>query len=557
VNANTMILTSVNGIAKVTGFLNANSDIIDAFATASGGIYINNIKDVELRQVVAEDGEIQITNTGSVLATDVRTNVDSEANDIRLTTAVGSGGNITLNYVGAGHAAGTPGDIPPLLADVFIDSDGNINGFQPATFVSHVLADQVKLTAETGIGDIEPPILTARGLSANTTVGNMFLGAATSTPFTFRDSSTGDGDIGFFQNGTGRLIADNIWSGNGSVSLSSNGGGGLSANNIRSNNGNVNLTSKKGGDTTATNTRSINGSTNITNTGGGDQTVDNLFSQNGNINLTVGTGGKLTVFNTESSGGSSNFTGDTMEFLGGSESIKGTGNLTISAFSPDRKVNIDTGFAGPVEQRGEFLRLTNRELDAIALSSFANIFIGNPAGLELNFQTFQAEDISRGPIFDEGEGDGSETPQFDEPFGASTFVRLADLLFPQGDGESSEGDGAGDDDFEEVLNFGLTKTSGDLNPFNQIDSGDGSGDIEDNEEGQNQNGDEQEGEEANSGTAENDGGDTTEPVADHSDKQVAVWTAGSLILFPMVKGVQLVSKVGRVARKVSAMLGLL
>lgn len=572
VTATDMILTTQKGVALASGYLNADVSVIEATASLDGGIYIHNLRDVELRRLLAHDGEIRVSNVGDILATDVRTDLDDEANDIHLSSTPGSGGDITLNYIGAGqrgvvpapadpgYLAPVPGSEAPLYTDVTIDADGAIEGVAAASrlFDCHILAETVTYVAETGIGNRVTPIVTGRVLSATTTTGDMTMGAATDEPFVFKNSSTGDGNIGLVQTGSGSVRADNISSGNGSVSIASNGGGGLTANDIRSNNGSVNLTSRKGGNTAATNIRAINGTINIINSGGGDQTVDGLFTRNGNINLTVGTGGILTVFESESRGGSSKFIADSMEFLGGPESIKGTGNLTLSAFSPTRLVNIDAGFAGPPGQESQFLQITNRELKAIS-SSFASVLVGNPAGLDLSFQTFQAWELfGAGAFFGDGDEPAGQMPEFDEPYGASTYVRLVDLLFPGTGGEDGTSGGSGDDD-EEMFTFALTRSTGNANPFDQMDATDGSGGDpgDDNENGDGQNGT-GEGDSGNaiSGNAPVDGEAGDGPVAGTGGNEVAVWTAGSLILFPVVKGVQWISKAGRAARKIPAMLGL-
>jgi hypothetical protein len=315
VTANEMILTTANGIALITGYLNAYADVIDAFATVSGGIYINNLKGVEFRQVYAEDGEIRLRAAGDTLATDVRINVDDDSKDLILTTT--NGGDVTINYIGVGDSVGTPGGMAPFFGDVVIDSDGAINGVAPGDQIEavHVLADTITYIAETGIGNLYIPLVTGRVLSATTTTGDMNLGAVTTNPFHFVDSSTGDGNISFTQGGPGDLVANHISSGNGSVTIRSIAGGDLDANQITSNHGDVNLLNQGGGDQTTTHvtanhgnvtqtvqnggdldvtdTQATDGDINLVNQGGGDQTVDDVNTYNGNINSSVNQGGDL------------------------------------------------------------------------------------------------------------------------------------------------------------------------------------------------------------------------------------------------------------------------
>ncbi|MEM6820364.1 MAG: hypothetical protein AAF558_00285 [Verrucomicrobiota bacterium] len=504
VTADTMILTSVNGIASAAGFLNSLSSVIDAYATTMGGIFINNLKDVELREVIANNGEIQVTNEGNMLVTDVRTNVDDDANDITLITNVGSGGDITINYIGAGHNGGTPGNIAPLFADVTVDADGAIEGLDPTViqFASHVLAETITYIAETGIGNNFTPIVTGRVLSATTTTGSMNLGAATSNDFQFINSSTGNGSISFVQAGTGNLIATNISSNNGNVSLSSIKGGNIDAENIQATNGNVN----------------------ITNRGGGSQTVNQINTFNGDINLTVGEGGWLNVYNTNSRGGDSNFRTDELQFLGGPSSINGGGRFTINSFSPGVSTWINSPFTSTsLGGLSNILEISNRDLRAIGFNFF-NVFIGNRGNGSV-FQTFE----------NRGEGFSDDFFETKEKRGAgrsfrmpgSEGLRLVDLLFP-GMGDSSESGPDEEDPFFKVVQFQLSRL------FNG-DSMDGLG-VETGETPETN---------AQNSQAPEQIATVEFPGNADQESSVGAWSFTSVLLFPLFKTANVISKAKR------------
>ncbi|MEM9444857.1 MAG: hypothetical protein AAGA18_05835 [Verrucomicrobiota bacterium] len=513
--ANTSIFNSVNGIATAAGFLNVSADIIDATATASGGIYIYNLKDVELRYVLAEDGEILITNEGNILARDVRTGVDDEANDILLTTLAGTGGDIVIDYIGAGHNGGIPGDFAPFSADVILDSDGAIEGLDPSTiqFLAHVMGERVDLTAETGVGNIFSPIVTARIFSANTTSGSMNFTVATSNTIQFIDSSTGNGTISFTQTGSGDLFATNISANNGGINLAA--------------------------------------------LGGGDMTFDLITTTNGDFTATAGPQSQLTALNINI-GGDAEFTSDNMQFLAGPGSLIGSGSLTMRPFSPGvspwiTSIPSSNQFGDP-----SLLEITERELRAA--EGFLQDLIIEAAEGDDAAQRFSGSGITAPTLGESGTNPGFLNNFSTDPVSTNQTFRLVDLLI------GSQGSLVfGGDDEESVGLSGITPTPTNLalgfdGPSLEFDTetlivAEGQGNPEelpeegnvppengDGENSQNQPQSQQTQDGQQQENSENSESENNDDQASVPETSLGVWTAGALLLVPVVKSVDMLAK---------------
>ncbi|MEM6601654.1 MAG: hypothetical protein AAF649_09740, partial [Verrucomicrobiota bacterium] len=351
VTATDMVLFSQKGIATTTGFLNAAVSTITADATVDGGIYINNLLDVNLKKILANDGPIRITGDKTITATDVQTNVDTSVNSITIDTKTSKGGNIFVDLIRAG-ANGAPGtSTPPDNANVFLRSGGSLNAVSPNPAIaakrSNVYGNRIVLDATSGIGNIEQLILSMKNFSISTVSGDISLANRSTKDTTITNMTTGSGNITFNQSG------------------------------------------------------------------GGDLTVQNVGTGQGDIFITVADSATLNVFKSVSKGGDTTFRADEMEFLGGANSIKGDGDLTITPFSNGINVDIYSNVGGTPFEVPQTLELAQRDVDAID-QGFSKIFIGALEGgvttRFLNYDSFdykQGNDNTRNLLTGEEEGEES------------------------------------------------------------------------------------------------------------------------------------------------------
>jgi hypothetical protein len=141
--------------------------VLDASSTNAGSIYLTETDAIELLDVDTANGAINIVAGGAIIATDVVSTTDTDANDINLTATTG---DITLGVVTAG--AGVAADVT-LTATA-----GSINEIGAGDAAVDITGDVLTLTAAGDIGgagelDIET---TANSLiAASTVAGDIFI----------------------------------------------------------------------------------------------------------------------------------------------------------------------------------------------------------------------------------------------------------------------------------------------------------------------------------------------------------------------------------------------
>jgi hypothetical protein len=265
--------------------------------------------------------------------------------------------------------------------------------------------------------------------------------------------------------------------------------------------------------------------------GGGNLTVQNIGTGNGNIDIFVGGGATLFLFNSISTGGNTTLSADEMEFLGGPNSIQGTGNLIITPFTPGIFTDIFSWVAGTSFESPLVLELGQRDIDAIN-QGFRDIFVGalNP-NLTSFLVTYDGYDFSQsnlGNLFSGGSlpgglpGTGSEGQSF--TYG---YQPLYDLLgLPYRGGFNNQFD-----DEDEPFFFQFTNTGNGL-------------DLDDLEEILD--------ELQSRGT-----GGPLDGLVDETDSYDSRFSLAGLLLVPLVSGARVVRSARRGARKLIQMLGCL
>ncbi len=360
VTATDMILTTQKGVALSSNFMNAAVSNIWATVSIDGGIFINNLIDVDLKNLFTQDGMIHITGDANVTATNVRTFTDNDGihdplkQDNKIIIDTSTGGNVIINTIIAGAEAVTPGQTPPKYAAVEIISGGSINAVDPATRLTNtnVVGKEITFDAQTGVGNTQELLLTTDILNSKTVTGNVGIINSSLTPTQVNNISTGSGNISFQNNSPANTNINNLSTGSGNI-----------------------LT---------------------THLGGGDLTVQNMGTGSGNIVVLVGGGATFNLFNSRSQGGNTLFSADEMNFFGGANSISGTGSFTVTPFTPGINVEIYSPLGGTGAQRENFLELTQREMDAID-QGFSNIFVGGlGSGVVSQYLNYNAFDFKSG-----------------------------------------------------------------------------------------------------------------------------------------------------------------
>ncbi|MCM8778357.1 MAG: hypothetical protein NC834_01030, partial [Candidatus Omnitrophica bacterium] len=157
-----LTITARDEIGSSTGELDIETTIVtlDASSTSSGAIVITETDGITLEDVDTANGPITITSGGAMVATDVVSTTDSDANDITLTATAG---DITIGVITAGAG---------VSADVTITaSAGAINEIGAGDAAVDITADVLTMTAQNEIGgtaelDIET---TANSITASST----------------------------------------------------------------------------------------------------------------------------------------------------------------------------------------------------------------------------------------------------------------------------------------------------------------------------------------------------------------------------------------------------
>ncbi|WP_202921738.1 autotransporter-associated beta strand repeat-containing protein [Anatilimnocola aggregata] len=133
---------------------------LDASVTAAGNILIVEVSSIDLFDIDTAAGSITIQSGGTMTATDVQSNTDSDTNDITLTTTAGGIGVGTI-------AAGVAGDVFLTAATAITDLDAT----NP-----DITADDLVLLSTTGVGTLADPLETvSSNLEAVGGTGGVFI----------------------------------------------------------------------------------------------------------------------------------------------------------------------------------------------------------------------------------------------------------------------------------------------------------------------------------------------------------------------------------------------
>ncbi|MCA9082800.1 MAG: hypothetical protein KDA81_02035, partial [Planctomycetaceae bacterium] len=198
------IIDDNNAATKVTGSnldaaaggaitLQTDVDSMDVSTSAAGDVLIHETNAVTLTSITTADGAVTVSAGGTLTATNVDTSTaDDDSNDISLTTVAG---DILIGLITAGSQN-----------DVALTSAGAINDFSAnPDAVTDISAGDIDLNAAAGIGNTADVDLTATGIFADTTTGNVSLNNDSATDVTVGSLTTGGGTITFSQSGGGSV----------------------------------------------------------------------------------------------------------------------------------------------------------------------------------------------------------------------------------------------------------------------------------------------------------------------------------------------------------------
>ncbi len=197
-------LTAATGVGQFADLvsLDTAATSLDVSVTGSGSIFLNELNGVTLTDVDTFNGTIVISS-GAMIATDVRSLTDSDANDVIL---IARTGKLTVGFV----AAGAFGDatLTALTGSILDDGTDSANDSDV-----DLVGDVVKLTAKTAIGQID--------------IGT---GSLDTTASTLIVSVTGSGHISLSE--TNNVTLSAVDTANGSIQILS--GGAMTATKVRS-----------------------------------------------------------------------------------------------------------------------------------------------------------------------------------------------------------------------------------------------------------------------------------------------------------------------------------
>jgi filamentous hemagglutinin family protein len=178
---------TLNGTRNIKA-LQADNDADSLIASSSvdGDIEYNDKDDVNLLNVVANDGKIDVTAGGTITATNVVSSTDHDDNDITLTATAG---NIGLANVNAGTTAG----------DVIVDAQA---GAVTDAGAGTVTAEDLIITAVNGVGDGDAVETAVTNLDVTNVNNNIEI--ANTGELNLVD--LGAGDPGSINNGAGDII---------------------------------------------------------------------------------------------------------------------------------------------------------------------------------------------------------------------------------------------------------------------------------------------------------------------------------------------------------------
>ena len=156
-----LTLSTREGIGNISASLSTSVNSMNASVSSIGNIFISESNAVTLTSLSAFNGSISVTANGTITATQVHTQTDTDSNDITLTA---SNGNIVVGNI---TATGN-GDVTLTATTGAITDDANTTTL--------IAGDVLTMTANTAIGNATDAIATSvNGLTASTNNGAIFI----------------------------------------------------------------------------------------------------------------------------------------------------------------------------------------------------------------------------------------------------------------------------------------------------------------------------------------------------------------------------------------------
>jgi len=199
ITATTAILNAGTSIGSLANPI--DTEVSNLTADAGGGIYIDEVDDIELLDVDTSDGDIRITADGQMTATDVQA---GGSGDVELTTT--TSGDVIVDSITAEDD------------QITIDSAGSITEFADEAAVD-LTAYELDLDAVTGIFGGSPIETSAELIAADTVGGNIDIDNTYGSAVTASSLTTGAGNILFSQSGGGSLTVNTATTDNGNIGI--------------------------------------------------------------------------------------------------------------------------------------------------------------------------------------------------------------------------------------------------------------------------------------------------------------------------------------------------
>lgn len=317
---NRAVLTAFNSIG---GFETIDTELnrLTANVLDTGDVGLHEASSILLEEVTTADGNISLRAEENVFVDNVETKTDAAGNNVTLS----AGGDMFINRIISGSESFT-GLNPASATTISADADRILEWKSDAEVDLRAL--NLNLEATRNIGTLSDPLETsARRIDSVSGQGTNALNNFAIGPVQVTNLQSTIGQI-FFEQFGGTITLNRVSAGTGNISLFHN--------------------------------------------GTGNMIVDDVSTGGGNLLLNVRDAGRLQIFNTNVIGNAL-FQANELDLLGGTDSIFGSGILTVKTDTPQNGIVVS-----PYKLLEDTVRLLEFDITRDKADAFAfTFFLGN------------------------------------------------------------------------------------------------------------------------------------------------------------------------------------